>query len=75
MFRRLLSMGLIGIALPFVGGCPCCGQASCCTDSAQTADDVWLSEPDLQRAGSAGDRTTLNGNDQQLDLRANVVAN
>lgn len=38
MFRKLLSVGLIGIALPFVGGCPCCGQASCCTEPAKTVE-------------------------------------
>lgn len=75
MFRKLLSVGLIGIGLPFVGGCPCCETASCCTDSAQPADDVRLSESDLLPVGSVGDRATLKRDDQQSDVRVNVAAN
>lgn len=38
MFKRLLSVGLLAVVLPLVGGCPCCGTASCCTESAKTVE-------------------------------------
>lgn len=38
MFKRLLCVGLVGVGLPLVGGCPCCGTASCCVESESNID-------------------------------------
>lgn len=73
MFRKLLSVGLIGIGLPLVGGCPCCGTASCCTEATQSVDVSRLLEPDSQRVGWAGcDPATLDGG--ELPQLAEVTA-